>query len=381
MRIKVLLKTSVIATLTNYFHEALGMKVLLVCPASKARDELVKRCKNVFGLTVSDKDKDLNGHLDCIITSGLINSKKYKDPGLRQKFKQVLGAYDVVLVDEVEYTMNEAGFFLFDSVSGASRIYGFSGTSDKVGGECINFISGLSEVVLRNKDLVKYFGPSLVFRMPVNIKVELTYVKTKSLDLLKLDRAKLDASGNLYNECMNQIWTDPEVCKTICKVIKHFPMLYIPVNSLNGIIEEWIEKYWKRKYRILLICGKGEWSKTGYIYYDKTGNTKDITLEEACDLCSKGEVDVIPGTSSSFRALDLPGLDNILLISTIIAGQLYQCVGRTSRGSYMNIISLKPFGNRKIPVYTKGMIERDEKLRNYYKYADIQTTEIDEGAL
>ena len=51
------MKTQVIATLTNYAHEVLGKKVLLVCPTSKARDELVKRCKNVFGLEVSDCDK------------------------------------------------------------------------------------------------------------------------------------------------------------------------------------------------------------------------------------------------------------------------------------------------------------------------------------
>lgn len=369
-----------IATLTDYFHETLGKKVLLVCPSSKARDELVKRCKKVFNLEVSDKDKNFNGHLDCLITSGLTNSKKYKDPELRKAFQQVLSEYDVVLVDEVEYTMNEAGFFIFDSITNVERLYGFSGTSDKVGGECITFINGLSEVVLRNKDLVKYFGPSLIFRMPTNIKVNMTYIKTKSLDFLKLDKAKMDASGNLYQECMNQIWMDDEICKMICRVIDHYPMLYIPINSLNSIIDNWIEKYWKGKYRILLICGKGERSKTGYIYYDLNGNTTDLTLEECCEKATLGEIDVIPGTSSSFRALDIPKLDNMLLIQSKYAGNLLQQVGRIARGSVMNIITPLPYGKRKIPVYSKGMVERDEMIKGYYKYGEISEIEIEESA-
>lgn len=373
-------KSQIIATLANYFHEALGKKVLLVCPSSKAREELVKRCKDVFNLSVSDKDKKFNGHLDCLITSGLINSKKYKDPDLRKEFKKVLGEYDVVLVDEVEYTMNEAGFFLFDSITGVENLYGFSGTSDKVGGECITFVNGLSEVVLRNKDLVKYFGPSLVFRMPINIKVNMTYVKTMSLDNLRLDKAKMDSSGNLYQECMNQIWTDDGVCKTICRIIDHYPMLYIPINSLNSIIHNWIENYWKGKYRILLICGKGDWSKTGYIYYDSSGNTTDLTLEECCEKAIKGEIDVIPGTSSSFRALDIPKLDNMLLIQSKYAGNLLQQVGRVARGSTMNIITPLPFGDRKIPVYSKGMVKRDEMIKGYYKYGEISEIVINENA-
>ena len=100
------MKTQVIATLVNYAHEVLGKKVLLVCPSNKARDELVKRCKNVFGITVSTQDKDMNGEVDCIITSGLMNTKKVKDPILCEPFKKVLSEYEWVLVDEVEYTIN-----------------------------------------------------------------------------------------------------------------------------------------------------------------------------------------------------------------------------------------------------------------------------------
>ena len=113
------LKTQVIATLTNYAHEDLKKKVLLVCPSNKARDELVKRCKNVFNLDISSRDKDLNGHHDCISTAGLMNSKKTEEDW----FLNLLSGYDWILVDEVEYTINPGGNFIYKHTTGAERFY------------------------------------------------------------------------------------------------------------------------------------------------------------------------------------------------------------------------------------------------------------------
>jgi primosomal protein N' len=72
------MKTQVIATLANYAY-GLGKKVLLVAPGKKALDELVKRCKNVFGLDIPSKD----GRIKAMITSGLLNRLDYKDPDKR----------------------------------------------------------------------------------------------------------------------------------------------------------------------------------------------------------------------------------------------------------------------------------------------------------
>lgn len=68
-------KSQTISVLANYAR-SLGKKVLLVCPSNKARDELVKRIDKLYGLKVSCKPADVNGELDCIITSGLISSKR-----------------------------------------------------------------------------------------------------------------------------------------------------------------------------------------------------------------------------------------------------------------------------------------------------------------
>ena len=365
-------KPQVIATLTNYAHEVLGKKVLLVCPTSKARDELVKRCKNVFGLEVSDCDKKMNGHLDCIITGGLTNSKKAKDPALLKDFKAIIAQYEWVLVDEVEYTINAGGELLFDSAIGAERFYGFSGSADKTGGECITFATGLSEVVIRNKDLIKYFGPSLIFRMPLNMDIDNIIVKTHALDTLKLDKTAIEKSGNIYQEIMNQIWTDTGVCNTIVRIIQHFPMLFIPINNLNYIIDYWMNMYFIGNFRTLLISSKG------YQYYDLQGNMTQLTLDEVCEYAKQGLIDVIPGTASSYRALDIPKLENMLLIQGIVAGIVLQSIGRIARGKHMNVISVAPHSGRKIPVYSKGQEERDEMLKKYYQYCNITDSAIED---
>ena len=371
------MKTQVIATLANYAHETLGKKLLIVCPSNKARDELVKRCKLVFNLSVSDCDKKINGHLDCIITSGLMNTTKLKDLKSKecQDFKNLLAQYDWVLVDEVEYTINDAGQFLYDNCIGAERFYAFSGTADKVGGEAISFREGLSDVVIRNKDLIKFFGPSIIFRMPVNNSITNIEIKTKSLDNLVLDHDKIDQSGNAYAEIMNQIWMDPDVCETVTRVVKKYNKCFIPINNLSTILSEWIDKYWVGRLRILLVCGEG------YIYYKLNGDRLKLTLNEACDYIKKDLVDVIPSTSSGYRALDFPGLENICLFAGKIAGVTLQCVGRVARGKHMNIITLRPYSKKKIPVYSKSAKERKDMIDNYYQYCEIENILLEEDSL
>lgn len=368
-------KTQCIATLTNYFYKTLSKKVLLITPGAKARDELVKRCKSVFNLEVSDKEKKVNGELDCIITTGLVNSKRVKDPEKRKEFIKLLQSYDVVLLDEVEYCMNDGGKFLLNNCTGAERVYGFSGTSDKKLGRVLSFAEGLSDSVLDNRDLISYIGPSLVYRMPLNNEIDLIKIKTYALDNFKIDRSKIVNSGNLYNEITNQIWTNDEICKVVVKVVKKYPKLFIPINNLNFVIKHWIDNYFLGKFRILLICGEG------YLYYDLDGSVTNLSLAEVCEYTEKGLIDVFPSTSSGYRALDIPGLESIFLISNKIGGAVLQSVGRIARGKHMNIISLDTYGNRKIPVYTKGCQDRDTMIKNYYQYCNIKEIDIPEDLL
>lgn len=310
-------KTQVIAVLANYYY-SLGKKVLVVAPQTKPRDEIIKRMKNLYNLDVPTKD----GSFGCIITSGLLNRNDIKDPTELKKLEELWASYEIVLVDEVEYTINDGGKFLYNRLTGAKCMIGFSGTSDKTNGECITFHDGLSDVVLRNRDLVSYFGPSLVFRMPIAMKIDNITIETGALDSICFDPSDFDENSNVYQNVMNRIWTSPLVCQLVCKIVSRYPKLFIPLNNLTKVLNYWIDNYFIHKFRVILVCGEG------YIYYDLQGNRTKKTLQEACDIISNSEADVILSTSSGWRALDFPSLDSILLVSNNIAGAVLQSIGR-----------------------------------------------------
>ena len=149
-------------------------------------------------------------------------------------------------------------------------------------------------------------------------------------------------------------------------------MLFIPINNLNYIIDYWMNMYFIGNFRTLLISSKG------YQYYDLQGNMTQLTLDEVCEYAKQGLIDVIPGTASSYRALDIPKLENMLLIQGIVAGIVLQSIGRIARGKHMNVISVAPHSGRKIPVYSKGQEERDEMLKKYYQYCNITDSAIED---
>ena len=290
----------------------------------------------------------------------------------RVALEQDFATYDWVMSDETEYSINDAGEFIYSHCTGATNFYGFSGTASKKDGAMISFVNGLNDVVLNNKDLIKFFGPNLVYRMPLQLDIKMIRVLTPAMNKIEFEAEDFDEDSNVYMRIMNRIFTTPDVVRNIVKLGKKFPKLYIPINNLNTIITDWIENYFIGVFRILLICGEG------YIYYDMAGNkTKLKDLQEAWNYVNDGKVDIIPSTSAGFRALDLPNLENILLVANLIAGAVLQSVGRTARGTKMNIVWLEPEARGvKIPVYTKGAISRAEMIKKYYKYCNIEEKTI-----
>ena len=314
------MKTQVIATLANYAYKDLGKKVLIVAPGKKAKDEIIKRYETLFGEKIPTS---IDGDIGCIITTGFLNQKKIKDPTLSILEEQKLSKYEWILVDEVEYTINDAGKWIYDRLVGAEITYAFSGTADKQSGKMISFVNGIDETVINNKELVSYFGPALVFRMPTNITINNISIRTLTLNQVKFDKTDESKDNNVYIEVLTKIWTTPDICSLIVKIAKRFPMLFIPINNLNNIIYEWVNNYFiPGGLRTLLICGEG------YLYFDSQGNKTNLSLQEACDYIRNGVVDIIPSTSSGYRALDFPGLENIFLIQGICAGVTLQCIGK-----------------------------------------------------
>lgn len=369
------MKTTVIAVLAKYYYQDLGKKVLLVTPQTKPRDELIKRIKNIYGIKVSTKIG--SGNIQAMITNGLMNRKETKDPTMEPSFIKELESFDVVLVDEVEYCANPGGFYIFSHAVNAEVRFGFSGTSDKNSAKLIGFTNGLNDpTVISNKDLIKFFGTSLVYRKPLDLTINNVIVKTESMnnDKLRLWEVSED-SGNIYLEIMTKIFTNPEVSKTIARIAKTYPMTFIPINNLHNIIYEWIDKYFMGKFRILLVCGEG------YIYYDLSGVRSKLSLQEACDKIKAMDVDVIFSTSSGFRALDFPNLKNILLIQGKIAGSVLQQVGRVARQKEFNIITLEPANGKSLPVHTKSQKIRKEMINEYYSYCKINEIKLTDNDL
>jgi hypothetical protein len=235
----------------------------------------------------------------------------------------------------------------------------------------ISFQNGLSDpAVSGNLGLIKFFGPSLVYRKPLDRVVNLLDIRTPSLYKADISCLYDDDANNKYLSVMNALFTCPEVCQDIFEIIKRFKNIFVPINNLQSIIGTWIQNYWVGAFRILLVCGEG------YIYYDLGGNKKSLTLQEACEYIKRGDVDVIPSTSSGFRALDFPNLSNILLFSGKIAGSVLQQIGRVARQQEMTIITLSADGRKNIPIYTKGCQERETMITEYYKYCDIRKTSL-----
>ena len=362
-------KTQVIATLVNYAYNEMGKNTLILVPNSKCKDEIVKRCKDVFNIEIPSKDKLLN----IINTSGVSASKRFKDDALLIETQKELDEVKWILCDEVEYVVSPGGRKVLEMCRNSEVRYGFSGTADKISGNMISFANGITDVVKNNKSIIDYFGQSLVFRSPMHLNIDLVSIRTSCFKDLAFDEDDFSEDKNVYMSILNKIWMDDNVCKMITKLPSQYEKLFIPVNNLNSIISNWIDNYWKGVWKILLISG------AGYTYYDLSGESRGVSLDEACELIKNDEVDIIPGTSASYRALDLPGLTNILLIQGVVAGVVLQSVGRVARGKNVNIIDLVPKPWRSIPIYNKGVKHRSNMIKECYKYCNINSITRDES--
>lgn len=358
----------------NYFYNELGESVLVITPGNKAKDEIIKRYKLRFGFEIPT---GIDEPLSCVITSGFMNKKSMKDPELIKQEEEKLKKYFNVILDEGEYVCsNEAGMWILNHLVNTQRWMNFSGTADKKNAKMISFAKGITDTVMDNKNLVSVFGPSLVYRTPTNIIINNVTIYTSVLDKVRFTEEDFAEDKNVYNTVLTKIWTDNNVCRLIVKIAKRFPMLFIPINNLQNIIQHWIDDFFiPAKLRVLLICYEG------YLYYDSNGNMTNLTLEESCEKVANKEVDIIPSTSSGYRALDFKGLENILLIQGIVAGVTLQCIGRCLRGTKANIISLDTKSHRKIPVYSKGLEHRREMIAEYYKYCEMNDILLDENNL
>jgi hypothetical protein len=106
----------------------------------------------------------------------------------------------------------------------------------------------------------------------------------------------------------------------------------------------------------------------------------NITLEELKEYIKDDMVDIIVGTKSSYSALDFPELNKVIPLTSQLASNVLQAIGRVSRTKEFTIFNLVPY--KYIKVYSNDLRKRNKLIKEYYsesKINYIKRTEIDYG--
>jgi len=286
-------KTQIIAQLVNYIVNVRKEKLLVITPSSKALEEIKSRVRNLYNLESSYFDYESN--YNAININGFLRSGSYdtKNP--------YWSTVKWIIADECEYCLTDRSFEMMDLCKNLEYAYAFSGTADKSSAERISMRNGMTEVVKRNKWLIGYFGFSIIYRKPEDFNIDIIDIKTSMFNDLSDLRLTDDV---IYSEIVKAIFIDKRFCRGFRKIVeKEKGGIYIPLGRLE-VIYHWLENVltWEGGM-IANICGAGIqiWSE------GKQLDTVDLdTLKE---MVNDGKIDVIVGTQSSYRAIDLPNLN------------------------------------------------------------------------
>jgi len=350
-------KTQIIAKLIDYVVNVRKEKILVIAPSSKALEEIQLRVQKVCGLTSSYFD--YNALYNAINTNGFLRSGSYNRT--EPYWKEVKW----LIADECEYCLSDSAAGMMDLLINLEYCYGFSGTADKSGADRIVMRQGSCDVVHRNKALIDYFGFSIVYRRPNDFQVELINIKTSMFN--DLTGLRISNEGEVYSEVILDLFTDKRFCEGLMKIVeKEKDGIYIPMGRLE-VIYHWLNYVfvWKNG-KIANICGDGIqiWSEGALVEH--------IDLEELKRRVENGEIEVIVGTQSSYRAIDLPKLYKILPLTSRVASAVIQQIGRVARGRKFQIFNLVP--SIYVTIYSSDMKERMKLIKTYY--ADCQLTEV-----
>lgn len=346
-------KTQVIAKLIEYIVKVRQEKVLVITPGSKPLDEVVLRVRDVAGLQPSYFDYD--SLYNAININGFLRSNSY-DPE-HPYWKDVKW----VIADECEYCLTDSSIAMLDRCVNIEHCYGFSGTADKSCADRITMRSGLSPQIQRNKNLVGHFGFSIVHRKPSGFDIDIIDIKTSMFNDLEDVRLTDDVT---YSEVVKEIFINPRFCRGLKAIVeKEKQGIYIPMGRLE-VIYYWLNNVftWKNGC-IVNICGDGiqVWSEGVKV--------KDINLDELKSMVENREVEVIVGTRSSYRAIDLPNLSKIIPLTSQVASNVLQQIGRVARKRRFQIFNLIPMIY--VSCYTGDLRKRTQLINSYYEDCNI----------
>jgi len=353
-------KTEQIAAMAHYFYKK-GLRTLIITPGSKQKDEIAHRLKSRYGYELPYFSYLSN--LNLISTNGFLRSNQF-DPD-----SEYWSGVDVVLADEVEYTLSTKGIELLACLSNLKYQYGFSATADKAKAEVISFENRSSKIIERNSELISMYGQCIVFRPPTNVNVNMITIKTNIFQ--NSDRytspyiSKDEFEAMSYVDIISTIFKEDYFCKGFNKILMGHKGVFVPINRLE-IIDNWLKNYFIDKDK-LIICI----SSRGYEVFSEGKKVANLKLSELKFLIHNELVDVIVGTKSAYSSLDFPKLNAVLCLTSSLASITLQCVGRVARSKNFDFINLESY--HVVPCYTYDSYKRKRLVVNYYGKENITT--------
>jgi hypothetical protein len=347
-------KTQIIAQLIYYVTKVRNESLLIITPNSKSLEEIKSRVKKLYG--IESDYFNYNSNYNAININGFLRSGAYdkKDPYWE--------SVKWVIADECEYCLTDKSYEMLDLCKNLEYAYAFSGTADKSSADRIVMRNGMTDVVKRNKLLIGIFGFSLVYKKPDDFNIDIIDIRTSMFNDLSEVRMTDDA---VYSEVVKQIFINDRFCRGFRRIVeKEKGGIYIPLERLE-VIYYWLENVltWSDGL-IANICGEGIqlWSEGKRLEL--------IDLDQLKELVHDHKVEVILGTRSSFRAIDLPELNKIILLASQMASSVLQQIGRVARGRKFQIFNLIP--TCYVSCYTNDLRKRNKLIENYYSNCNIR---------
>lgn len=337
-------KTELIAFMCYFYKYVMNWKVIVTAPNSKVLDEIFARINKRVGIDAGYNYPNDSGIL--VINAASVQKQSY---GLDQ-WGDYFNDVRVIISDESEACLSPTHQDIYGRCINLVGKYGFSATPDVYCGR-LDIHAGVSEATFRSKRLLDNFGGSLMCIVPKDFDItiytiqsddvflrdeKLIKLQDKYLELLRTPEEEREVNpfsilpSDLRNRVDNDLFIQPQFANLLGTLSNSFPNLMVTINRTE-IIDYWVSKL--PDLNIIEVSGRGyRIHKNGCIRNISSDELKEIYLES----------NLIFGSRSLMRGVDLPDLVNSVQLYGRKSGSTIQSIGRTARKKLMNVIIIKP---------------------------------------
>lgn len=354
-------KTEMIAYMCKYYRDVLNWNVLITAPNAKVLEEIVLRVNSKLETEIGVNYPNDSGIL--AINAASVSKQSYNHRC--KEYAEFLSSIKVVLSDEAEACLSPTHLEIYSLCKNRECMYGFSATPDCYCGN-LSYANGVTEAMYRSKKLLDNFGGSIVNLTPEGFDIEIISFKIRDWDLRdqellayrkkwidsKFDWSIYESIGDLRNRIDNDLFLNPVLPPILSKISKSYPNTVITINRTQ-IIDYWISQL--PDLKIFEISGRGY-----RVHYQ--GEIRKISLDELKEYYLMA--DLILGSKSLIRGIDLPELHTSVQLSGRKSGSTIQSIGRTARKRSMRVIILET--GKYVPGYSNQNKSRIALVKSQY---------------